>query len=29
MTEILTRSETGLDVGPLRNLLDGDVVAPG
>ena len=29
MTEILTRRETGLDVGPLRNLLDGDVVAPG
>ena len=29
MTEILTRHETGLDVGPLRNLLDGDVVAPG
>ena len=29
MTEILTRSETGLDVRPLRNLLDGDVVAPG
>jgi hypothetical protein len=29
MTEILTRSQTGLDVRPLRNLLDGDVVAPG
>jgi UDP-N-acetylenolpyruvoylglucosamine reductase len=29
MTEILTRRDTGLDVGPLRNLLDGDVVAPG
>jgi hypothetical protein len=29
MTEILTRRETGLDVGPLRNLLDGDAVAPG
>ena len=29
MTEILTRSESGLDVGPLRSLLDGDVVAPG
>ena len=29
MTEILTTRETGLDVGPLRNLLDGDVVAPG
>ncbi|HEU4756782.1 MAG TPA: FAD-binding oxidoreductase [Agromyces sp.] len=29
MTEILTRNETGLDVGPLRDLLDGDVVAPG
>ena len=30
MTEILTRVETaGLDVGPLRNLLDGDVAAPG
>jgi len=23
MTEILTRRDTGLDVGPLRNLLDG------
>ena len=29
MTEILTRRDTGLDVGPLRNLLDGDAVAPG
>ena len=29
MTEILTRNETGLDVRPLRDLLDGDVVAPG
>lgn len=29
MTEILTRSDTGLDVGPLRGLLGGDVVAPG
>ena len=29
MTEILTRNETGLDVRPLRNLLDGEVVAPG
>ena len=29
MTEILSRRETGLDVGPLRNLLDGDAVAPG
>ena len=29
MTEILTRRETGLDVGPLRHLLDGDAVAPG
>ena len=29
MTEILTRNDTGLDVGPLRELLDGDVVAPG
>jgi hypothetical protein len=29
MTEILTTQETGLDVGPLRDLLDGDVVAPG
>src|SRR5829696_7513192 len=29
MTEILTRSESGLDVGPLQNLLDGDVVTPG
>src|SRR4051794_14257749 len=29
MTEILTRRDTGLDVGPLRNLLDGDVVALG
>ena len=28
MTEILTRHESGLDVGPLRDLLDGDVVAP-
>ena len=28
MTETLTRSDTGLDVGPLRELLDGDVVAP-
>ena len=29
MTEILTRRETGPGVGPLRNLLDGDAVAPG
>ena len=29
MTEILSSHETELDVGPLRNLLDGDVVAPG
>src|SRR6476619_6128422 len=29
MTEILTRRDTGLDVGPLRNLLDGDAVARG
>ncbi|MGH3071399.1 MAG: FAD-binding oxidoreductase [Gaiellaceae bacterium] len=29
MTEILTTQETGLDVGPLRSVLDGDVVAPG
>ena len=29
MTEMLSRQETGLNVGPLRNLLDGDVVAPG
>ena len=27
MTEILTRRETGLDVGPLRSMLDGDAVA--
>ena len=29
MTEMLTRSETGLDLTPLRSLLDGDVVGPG
>ena len=29
MTEMLTRSHTELDVRPLRDLLDGDVVAPG
>ena len=29
MTEILTRRETRPEVGPLRELLDGDVVAPG
>jgi UDP-N-acetylenolpyruvoylglucosamine reductase len=29
MTEMLTRSEKGLDLTPLRSLLDGDVVGPG
>jgi len=29
MTEMLTRTQSGLDVRPLRSLLDGDVVAPG